>query len=87
MRLPDVVHELIEWELRVAFEQGYQAALADVAAGGAELDATWRPVGRRRYERRVAERLAEMEAHARRLHAELAHGPDPSWPPVAAVAA
>ncbi|GII23095.1 hypothetical protein [Planosporangium mesophilum] len=71
MAVPDAVHELVEWEIEVAYHQGYRAALADVAAGHAELDATWRPAGRRGYERRVAERLAEMHRHAQRLRAEL----------------
>jgi hypothetical protein len=93
VRLPDAVHELIEWELEIAYQQGYRAALADVAAGHAELDAVWRRAGRRGYERRVAERTAEMERCAERLRAELAArdsraGPWRSrsaepWPPVA----
>jgi hypothetical protein len=90
--LPETVHELVEWELAVAYHQGYQAALADVAARRAELDAAWRPVGRRGYERAVAERIAEMERHAERLRAELDHrravraggATGPAWPPVAA---
>lgn len=82
--LPDAVHELIEWELAVAYRQGYLAALSDVAAGHAELDAAWRPVGRRTYEQRVAERIAAMERYARRLRADLdAREPDGDWPPVA----
>jgi len=83
--LPDAVHELIEWEVAVAYQQGYRAALADVAAAHAELDEAWRPVGRRRYADRVAQRLADMERYARRLRADLdarAH-PDGDWPPVA----
>ena len=71
MSIPDGLHELIEWELAVAYHQGYRAALADVAAGQAELDAAWRPVGRRGHERAVAERVAEMRRCARRLRAEL----------------
>ena len=47
-QLPDAVHEQVEWELAVAYQQGYRAALADVAAAHAELDEAWRPVGRRR---------------------------------------
>jgi hypothetical protein len=86
--LPEALHELIEWEIEVAYHQGYQAALADVAARQAELDAAWRPVGRRRHARAVAARVAEMEQHARQLRAELdrdtSHGDgDRSWPPVA----
>ena len=86
-QLPDAVHEQVEWELAVAYQQGYHAALADVAAGRAELDAVWRRTGRRGYERRVAERTAEMERCAARLRGELAEGdsragPD-AWPPVA----
>lgn len=82
MRLPDALHELIEWELAVAYHQGYQAALADVAARRAELDVAWRPVGHRAYERAVADRVAEMERHARELRAELrsARGSDTPWP-------
>jgi hypothetical protein len=97
--LPERVHELIEWELAVAYHQGYQAALADVAARRAELDAAWRPVGRRGYECAVADRIAEMERHADRLRAELDHrhavragdaardateSGGQNWPPVAA---
>jgi hypothetical protein len=78
-------HELVEWEIAVAYHDGYRAALADVAAGHAELDATWRPAGRRGYERRVAERITEMERHARRLRDTLdrrrAHVD--AWPEVA----
>jgi hypothetical protein len=84
MRIPRAVHELVEWEIAVAYEQGYQAALADIAAGHVELSAAWRPVGRRRYEQKVAERLDEMRRHARRLRSELdRRGPDLGWPPVA----
>jgi hypothetical protein len=87
MRIPRAVHELIEWEIAVAYEQGYQAALADVAAGHAELAAAWRPIGRRRYEQKVAERLDEMRRHARRLRSKLdersVRGRDCGWPPVA----
>jgi hypothetical protein len=87
MRIPRAVHELIEWEIAVAYEQGYQAALADVAAGHAELAATWRPIGRRRYQQKIAERLDEMRRHARRLRSELdersVRGWDRGWPPVA----
>ncbi len=64
-------HELIEWEIAVAYHDGYRAALADIAAGHAELDAVWRPLGRRGYEQRVADRISEMERHARRLRDEL----------------
>jgi hypothetical protein len=85
--LPDAVHELIEWEIQVAYHQGYQAALADIATRQAELDAAWRPAGRLAHARAVAARIAEMERHARRLRAELDRrgpaGADPSWPPVA----
>jgi hypothetical protein len=87
MRIPRAVHELIEWEIAVAYEQGYQAALADIAAGHAELAAAWRPIGRRRYEQKVAERLDEMRRHARRLRSDLdersVRGRDRGWPPVA----
>jgi hypothetical protein len=84
MRLVDPVHELVEWEIAVAYQHGYLAALADVAAGRAELDAMWRPVGRRGYERQVAERIAEMERYAGRLRRDLDRlEPDPGWPAVA----
>jgi hypothetical protein len=87
MRIPRAVHELIEWEIAVAYEQGYQAALADIAAGHVELSAAWRPIGRRRYEQKVAERLDEMRRQARRLRSELdrrsGRAPDRGWPPVA----
>jgi hypothetical protein len=86
--IPDAVHELIEWEVAAAYEHGYRAAVADIAAGHTELEAAWRPVGRRRHDERVAERIAEMRNHARRLRAELARtcppgGADRDWPPVA----
>src|SRR5262249_13205861 len=48
-----------------------QAALADIAAGHAELSAAWRPAGRRRYEQKVAARIAEMRRCARALRSEL----------------
>lgn len=93
IRIPRAVHELIEWEIAVAYEQGYQAALADIAAGHVELSAAWRPIGRRRYEQKVAERLDEMRRHARKLRSDLDRrsepdrrsigGPDRGWPPVA----
>jgi hypothetical protein len=87
MRIPDTLHELVEWEIAVAYHQGYQAALADVAAGHAELDRAWRPVGCRRYEQRVADRIAEMRRHAHRLRSDLeewaATHPDSGWPAVA----
>ncbi len=85
MRIPRAVHEQIEWEIAVAYEQGYQAALAEIAAGHVELSAAWRPIGRRRYEQKVAERLDEMRRHARRLRLELdrSSGPDRGWPPAA----
>jgi hypothetical protein len=87
MRIPRAVHEQIEWEIAVAYEQGYQAALADIAAGHVELSAAWRPIGRRRYEQKVAERLDEMRRHARRLRSELdrrsGRGQERGWPPVA----
>jgi hypothetical protein len=88
VHIPDAVHELIEWELAVAYEHGYRAAVADIAAGHTELDASWRPVGRRRHDERVAERIAEMRSHARRLRAELDRAyprgdGDRDWPPVA----
>lgn len=87
MRISRAVHEQVEWEIAVAYEQGYRAALADVAAGHVELAATWRPIGRRRYEQKVAERLGEMRRHARRLRSELdrrtVRGRDRGWPPVA----
>jgi hypothetical protein len=88
MRIPGAVHELIEWEIAVAYEQGYQAALADIAAGHVELAAAWRPIGRRRYDQKIAERLDEMRRHARRLRSELDRrsrdrGSDCGWPPVA----
>jgi hypothetical protein len=88
VHIPDAVHELIEWELAVAYAHGYQAAVADIAAGHTELDVAWRPIGRRRHDELVAERIAEMRSHARRLRADLDRsGPpgdgDRDWPPVA----
>jgi hypothetical protein len=81
MRIPDAVHELVEWEIEVAYQQGYRAALADLAAGSAELDAARQPIGRRRYEQQVAARLAEMRRHAERLRAELDRSaPGGDWP-------
>jgi hypothetical protein len=87
MRIPDAVHELVEWEIAIAYHEGYRAALEDVAAGHAELDAAWQPIGRRRYEQKVADRIAEMQRCARRLRAELDRrgrtGAGVPWPPVA----
>jgi hypothetical protein len=59
MILPDAVHELIEWELAVAY-----AAVRDIAAARAELDATWHAIGQQTYEQRVAARVAEMKRNA-----------------------
>jgi uncharacterized protein YukE len=84
VHLPRSVHDQIEWEVLVAYQDGYRAALADVAAELAELDARWRAVGARRYEQRVAARIAEMERQARRVEAELndlrAGRPSTDWP-------
>ena|SRR5437016_12616263 len=86
-RLTAAMHELIEWEVAAAYAHGYRAALLDIAEGRAELDAAWRPIAHATYERRVAERLTEMEHCARRLRAELdRHAGRPrtdDWPPVA----
>jgi hypothetical protein len=84
VHLPRSVHDQIEWEILVAYQDGYRAALADVAAELAELDARWRAVGTRGYEQRVAARIAEMECQARRVEAELsrlrARQPAVDWP-------
>jgi hypothetical protein len=81
------VHDQIEWEVSVAYQDGYRAALADVAAQLVELDARWRAIGARRYEQRVAARIAEMERQAGQLRAELdrlrSRDPAADWPPVA----
>jgi hypothetical protein len=86
-RIPADVHRLIEWEVAVAYTHGYRAALRDVAEGHAELDASWRPVGRRAHDQRIAARIAEMERCARRVRAELVRARrrnrDTEWPPVA----
>jgi hypothetical protein len=85
--LPDAVHELIDWLSDVAYAQGYHDALTRIATAAAELDATWKPIGRRNYETLVAQRVTLMENHARRLRAELDLQPQQSgaspWPPVA----
>jgi hypothetical protein len=65
--LPEAVHRLIEYERDCAWADGYRTALLDVAAGAAELDATWRTAGRVEYARRVADRIALFEQHAERL--------------------
>lgn len=57
-------HEQTEYEVEVAYHDGYRQACIDIAAGHAELDAVWRNVGRLTYEQRVADRIAEMEACA-----------------------
>jgi hypothetical protein len=84
-RIPPEVHRLVEWEVAVAYAHGYQAALRDIAAGHVELDESWHPAGRREHERRVAERLAEMERCARRIRSELGRvrRQRGDWPPVA----
>ena len=84
-QIPPEVHRLIEWELAVAYAHGYRTALRDVAGGYVELDESWRPVARREHERRVAERVAEMERCARRIRSELrrARRRRGDWPPVA----
>jgi hypothetical protein len=62
--------------LEVAYCQGWEAGRADlmvwIASRADEIEATWRTVPRPTYEQRVAERLAEMEHAAARVHSELA---------------
>lgn len=60
--------ELAEWETEVAWHDGYQAAVADVAERHAELAVTWRAIGHLSYEQRVAGRAEEMAAVAREQH-------------------
>ncbi len=85
--IPEAVHDLVEWEIAVAYHQGYRAALADIAARHAELSAAWQPIGWRRHEQKVAERIAEMRRCARALRSELDSRADrrrdADWPPVA----
>ncbi|HKT00779.1 MAG TPA: hypothetical protein VJT31_14710 [Rugosimonospora sp.] len=69
--IPDTVHDLIDWLTEVAFHQGYQAALHDIATRHAELDEAWKPIGRRSHEQQVAARIAEMEQHAQQRRARL----------------
>jgi hypothetical protein len=69
--LTATTHRAIEDELIVAFNDGYEAALRDIAASTVELSDAWRLVGRKTHERRVRERLATfercaVEGHARR---------------------
>jgi hypothetical protein len=81
------VHRHLNWLTAAVYEIGYRAAIRDLAARHAELDAAWRPIGRRSYQQQIAARVAEMEGHARRVRAELdrraAQAPAADWPPVA----
>ncbi len=72
-RLPwtEVYREFLDWYTDVIYEQGYRAALCDIAARTVELDETWRSVGRREYADAVAARLRLMERHAARLAEEM----------------
>src|SRR5690349_3859300 len=85
--IPDAVHDLIDWLVDVAYEQGYQAAAQDIATRHAELDAAWKPVGRRSYREQVADRMAAMARSARMLRGELDRhcpsGRGRDWPAVA----
>lgn len=64
------LHEVAEYETECAWHDGYQAALTDVASRHVELANTWARSGQRRYEERVAERIADMAATAKAQHAQ-----------------
>jgi hypothetical protein len=86
--LPAAVHEYIDWLTDAVHAMGYQAAVQDIAARHAELDAAWRPIGRSSYEQAVADRVATMEHSARRFRTEIdrRHGNSraaANWPRVA----
>lgn len=66
------LHEVAEYEAECAWHDGYVAALTDVAERHVELAHTWARAGQRRYEERVADRIAEMTATANAQHAQ--HG-------------
>lgn len=63
-------HEQAEWEIEVAYHEGYQAALMDIAYRHAELDAAWKSIGQRLYADRVRDRINEMAAIAKAQHAQ-----------------
>lgn len=72
---PDVIvttHSAVEDEIFAAWVDGYIAAERDMAERVADLDATWREVGRTGREQRVARDIADMERRAAAFHAK--HG-------------
>lgn len=73
-------HESIEAELAEAWNDGYAAALRDLAGATVELSDAWRVVGRKTHEQRVAERLRTFERCAEEGHAR--RGTEP-WAGVA----
>lgn len=61
------VAEQAEQAATLAFQLGREHERAELA----ELESTWKPLARKTYEQKVAERVAEMERHAARLATEL----------------
>jgi len=59
--------EFIDWLWDDAYAAGQLAERHRIAEAYAELEAAWRPVGRKSHAQRVAERVAEMEQHAARM--------------------
>lgn len=57
-------HRQTEDELDWAYQCGVLDERYRIAAGHAELDRSWRPIGRVTEEQRVQARIAEMERHA-----------------------
>jgi hypothetical protein len=70
-----LTHQAIEDELFVSFNDGYEAALRDIAASTVELSDAWRVVGRKTHEQRIRERLATFERCADEFHRR--HGTEP----------
>lgn len=66
MTVPRWTDDQVGYLVDVAWDGGRAYEHARIATAAAELDATWQPVGRRTYERQVADRIAEMERYAAR---------------------
>lgn len=77
--LTDVdAHEaVIEYLISAMYSLGQVAERERIAAGRAELDATWKPRGRHGYDQKVAERVALFERCAVQL--AKAMGRPPGW--------
>src|SRR4051794_27126469 len=86
-------HTMSESAREAAYNQGYADGRFDereyllrvLAERVDELEAIWRPIRRKSYEEKVAERIALFEEAARRTAKELSSSAETAadWPPVA----